>query len=120
MKRFQTSVSVLLKIWESEYGALSASYQRKFLSNETAQEIAKFDHMLIEQVIKQKKIKYLQDILKYLELQTRWEDKKRVIRGQGFERRESWQGTISNPCGHRYDCTCLDAFSVLRLAGRAA
>jgi hypothetical protein len=77
--------------------------------------------MLIEQVIKQKKVKYLKDILKYLELQTRWEDKKRVILGQGSEKREGWQlAPTSNSCGHRYNCTCSDAYSVLRLTGLAA
>jgi len=120
----QISAEELLQIWEANYDKLNPSQRKSFKLNAITKEICKFDRKAILRAITFDGRKYLKDILEYLEAQDRSNQKLiRPVKKRDLGVRSEPVSTpvvISGSCGHRYQCTCLDAFSVLRLAKVAA
>ena len=124
MRVTQISTEEFLQIWEIHFAKLNASQRKSFKLNATTKEICKFDRKEILRAITIGGRKYLKDILEYLEAQDRTNQKLiRPVRKRDLGVKSepvSKPVLISGSCGHRYRCTCLDAFSVLRLMRVAA
>ena len=124
MRVTQISAEELLQIWQAYYGKLNSNQRKSFRLNATTKEICKFDRKAILRAITFGGRKYLKDILEYLEAQDR--TNQRLIRPVRKTDLRVKCEPVSKPilisgfCGHRYQCTCLDAFSVLRLMKVAA
>jgi hypothetical protein len=124
MRVTQISTDEFLQIWQVHFVKLNASQRKSFKLNATTKEICKFDRKAILRAITIGRRKYLKDILEYLEAQDRTNQKLiRPVRKRELGVKSepvSKPVLISGYCGHRYQCTCLDAFSVLRLMKVAA
>jgi molecular chaperone GrpE (heat shock protein) len=124
MKRIQTEVVEILGIWEKQYGRLTPTQRKAFRLNALTRKIAFHNRRAIEKSIKFAGKKYLKDILNYLQQEERanssYERPKLVSSDFLKDVGTSKPVSSAGPCGHRYRCTCSDAFSVLRLVGRAA
>ena len=124
MRVTQISTEEVLQIWQSQYVNLNPSQRKSFKLNATTKEICKFDRKAILRAITFGGRKYLKDILEYLEAQDQNNQKLiRPVRKRDLVVKSEPILTpvvISGVCGHRYQCTCLDAFSVLRLLKVAA
>lgn len=124
MRVTQISAEELLQIWEANYDKLNSSQRKSFKLNAITKEICKFDRKAILRAITFGGRRYLKDILEYLEAQDRSNQK--LIRPARKSDLGVKSALVSKPvlisgyCGHRYQCTCLDAFSVLRLMKVAA
>ena len=124
MRVTQISAEEVLQIWEAHYGKLNSNQRRAFKLNAAAKEICKFDRKAVLRAITFGGRKYLKDIVEYLKIQDR--ANQRLIRPVRKIDLKVKGGAVSTPvliagsCGHRYRCTCSDAFSVLRLVGKAA
>ena len=124
MRVTQISTEEVLQIWQAHYGKLNSNQRRAFKLNAATKEICKFDRKAVLRAITFGGRKYLKDILEYLEVQDR--ANQRLIRPVRKIQLAVKSGAVSTPvlitgsCGHRYRCTCSDAFSVLRLVGKAA
>jgi len=124
MKIVQTTVNDVLRIWENQYGQLSPAYRRSFKANPITKEITGFSQQSIEKAIKYGDKRYLNELLNYLKLVKKAEsyyerpviDSKKPLRDIGT----STPVSAARSCGHRYQCTCLEAFPVLHLARQAA
>ena len=124
MRVTQISAEELLQIWQAYYGKLNSNQRKSFRLNATTKEICKFDRKAILRAITFGGRKYLKDILEYLEAQDRTNQRlMRPVRKTDLGVKcepVSKPILISGYCGHRYQCTCRDAFSVLRLMKVAA
>jgi hypothetical protein len=124
MRVTQISTEEFLQIWQVHFVKLNSSQRKSFKLNAATKEICKFDRKAILRAITIGGRKYLKDILEYLEAQDRTNQKlMRPVRKKGLGVKSGSVSTpvlISGSCGHRYRCTCLDAFSVLRLMKVAA
>ena len=124
MRVTQISTEEVLQIWQAHYGKLNSNQRRAFKLNAATKEICKFDRKAVLRAITFGGRKYLKDILEYLEVQDR--ANQRLIRPVRKIQLTVKSGAVSTPvlitgsCGHRCRCTCSDAFSVLRLVGKAA
>jgi len=124
MRITQISAEEVLQIWQAHYGKLDSNQRRAFKLNTTTKEICKFDRKAILRAITFGGRKYLKDILEYLEVQDRINQ--RLVRPVRKMELKVVGAAVSTPvlvtgfCGHRYQCTCSDAYSVLRLLGKAA
>ncbi|CAN2187441.1 hypothetical protein MCEMRE22_00455 [Candidatus Nanopelagicaceae bacterium] len=71
MRVTQISAEEVLQIWEAHYGKLNSNQRRAFKLNAATKEICKFDRKAVLRAITFGGRKYLKDIVEYLKIQDR-------------------------------------------------
>ena len=124
MKDICLTIDAVLEIWETHFEKLSPSQRKAFKLNKTAQELSKYTRKQIVRAIILGRRKYLKDILEYLVAREQENQKlNRPVKNIRFD--SDWRGGSygvlqTRICGHRYECSCLDAFTLRQLARQAA
>ena len=124
MTELQNKVEQILQIWQFHFGKLTKNEIKSFRMTKDVRALCKYDVELIKKAINTGGRFYIKDILKYVEENSyRLQKSKNLPLCVVYSQREkgSFEPVlVTKACGHRYECTCHDAYTLFNLRKVAA